>query len=464
MTGTSELATRVDDFLKDLSSARVRKTFFFVDLFNSTDYKVNRSDNEWVPTIGGFYRVAVQNIEAHKGKVLKFLGDAVMAVFDDAGEAIQGAIDLQEAMDEKQRQENSTISCKIGISTGEAFEFNTSDGRADYLGVTVDLAARLCDFANGKAILLSGRTYNAANTEEIRSRAGQTLQRTTEDYFGAKLVAPLKGIKEPVSYYALFWQANPSAGYLTTQAVTPATPERDRNTPPAPPPLIPVKAQRLRGTVNRFFTDRGYGFIAYQAADGTLQDIWFHKTDVVGAAAVAIDAIAYFVPMQDSSGKGHATSVVLLKSSLHGQIQRYETGKFGFLSTRDEEGNKIDFFFLPGDVAGDVNGGDTVTFIAAENPRGLCAKHVERGEGASTSSSPHLDLGSTEHGVVDSFFAEKGFGFITCRGNRLFAHVTDIRDADRVLHENEPLEFTVAAGRDGAYRAVAIHRIVEREE
>jgi len=459
MVQKSQLSTSVDEFLKDLSKAKVRKTFLFADLFNSTEYKFNRSDSEWVPTIGEFYRVAVEKFEERGGTVLKFLGDAVMAVFDDAGGAIQAAINLQEALEDKQRSESWSISCKIGVATGEAFEFRTTDNRADYLGVTVDLAARLCEFANGKAILLSSRTYNAANTEEIRSSAGHTLQRTTEQYFGQKRLESLKGIKDAVSYYALFWQASPTEGYLTTQAVT-APPQRERTAPvpvPAMAPATPLAPQRMRGTVARYIPDRGFGFITFNSADGKPEDIWFHKTAVIEDAPITVGAIAFFIPEREPGGKMRASSVVLVKSTLHGQILRYEKNRYGFLAAHDEAGNKVDFFFLPADLAEEVSAGEEVQFIAAENPRGLCAKSIQK----LTSNDACLEIGSREQGVVDTLFEEKGYAFIFCKGTRLFAHVSELRDPERSLQEGEVVEFVVAPGRDGGYKAVTIEHVIE---
>jgi class 3 adenylate cyclase/cold shock CspA family protein len=466
----TKLAESVAGFLTNLTAAKVRTTFLFVDLFNSTEYKLLRPDVEWVATIAQFYSVAIANIEEKRGTVIKFIGDAVMGAFEKPDDALNAAIGLQEEMEKKRKEERWNMRCKIGIATGEAYRYKTNDDRYDYLGATVDLAARLCDFANGNAILLSGKTYNSADAEAISSSAGRTLGRTTEEYFGQRKEEKLKGIKDPTSYFALFWQAQPE-GYVTTQAVAqPQPPAPASPTPPTQPtPQVPKgsqqsSARRLRGSVSRIIDGKSYGFISFTSPTGLPESLFFHKSSVLQGSPITEGSIVHFLQGLDENGRSHATSVIAMGSELRGKVARYDPAHFGFLTVRDAEANRIDFFLLPREVRGVISAEAEVVFVADETPRGLMAKDVRRiGDDETTRPScDHLNLEALEHGIVDFLDPERGHGFILCRGNRVFVHFTEIMEENRDLEKGAPVEFTVAAGRDGGYRATRVHRILDK--
>lgn len=92
---------------------------------------------------------------AHGGRVIKTIGDEVMAVFDTAAQAIQAANSMQ-ADFAGTVGENAGIRLKIGCHFGSVIEV---DG--DCFGDTVNLAARLTGLASPDQILTSRETWEA---------------------------------------------------------------------------------------------------------------------------------------------------------------------------------------------------------------------------------------------------------------------------------------------------------------
>ncbi len=90
---------------------------------------------------------------AHGGRVVKTIGDEVMAVFDTAAQAIQAANTMQAGF-AGTVGENAGIRLKIGCHFGSVIE---TDG--DCFGDTVNLAARLTGLASPDQILTSRETW-----------------------------------------------------------------------------------------------------------------------------------------------------------------------------------------------------------------------------------------------------------------------------------------------------------------
>jgi predicted ATPase/class 3 adenylate cyclase len=148
----------------------VRKTVsvLFCDVTGSTAMG-ERLDPESLRTIMARYfdemRVV---IEAHGGKVEKFIGDAVMAVFgvpvlheDDALRAVRSAADMRSALarlnEELDRGWGTRIQTRIGVNTGEVVAGSGEQTIAT--GDAVNTAARLEQHAQPGEILLGEPTY-----------------------------------------------------------------------------------------------------------------------------------------------------------------------------------------------------------------------------------------------------------------------------------------------------------------
>src|SRR5207248_2267624 len=96
-------------------------------------------------------------IAASGGYLVKSAGDAFMAAFASAKDAVRCAIQIQRSLaegdDSDAWRNTGGIRVRIGIHTGEP---SFRDG--DYFGPAVNRAARICDAGHGGTILISQTT------------------------------------------------------------------------------------------------------------------------------------------------------------------------------------------------------------------------------------------------------------------------------------------------------------------
>ncbi|HJU00192.1 MAG TPA: adenylate/guanylate cyclase domain-containing protein, partial [Actinomycetes bacterium] len=137
--------------------------------------------------------------ERHGGRVQKFVGDAVVAVFgipvvneDDALRAVRAAAGLHQGLAELnrdlERDWGVTLQVRTGVNTGEVVTGDPAIGDALVLGDAVNVAARLEQVAEPGEVLL-----------------GQSTFRLVRDAVEAERVTPLhlKGKGTPVVAYRL---------------------------------------------------------------------------------------------------------------------------------------------------------------------------------------------------------------------------------------------------------------------
>jgi adenylate cyclase len=129
----------------------------YVDLVGSTAIAMVMPATEVVRLLNRFFRVVVEVVEAERGLVNKFEGDAALCVFgapaaseDPAGDALRAA----RALAERLRREVPEIEFGIGVSAGKAVAGNVgAEQRFEYtvIGDPVNEAARLCELAKERA-------------------------------------------------------------------------------------------------------------------------------------------------------------------------------------------------------------------------------------------------------------------------------------------------------------------------
>lgn len=88
--------------------------------------------------------------EQHGGRVIKTIGDEVMAIFPDARMAAKAAVDIQLGVSEMAPVEKVRLGVRVGLHHGAVVE---RDG--DVFGDTVNLAARLTEMAAKGQIITS---------------------------------------------------------------------------------------------------------------------------------------------------------------------------------------------------------------------------------------------------------------------------------------------------------------------
>ncbi|GAA2135906.1 hypothetical protein GCM10009760_14960 [Kitasatospora kazusensis] len=152
----------------DRSPGTTRKhvAVLFCDLVGSTGLAERLDPELWRDLIEDYFATAAQAIARHGGRVEKFIGDAVVAVFglprrreDDALRAVAAGLDIVRRMNRRRLEVSSAIGTglevRIGISSGEVV---VGSGRAQDTFVTgdaVNVAARLQQAAGRGEVLIS---------------------------------------------------------------------------------------------------------------------------------------------------------------------------------------------------------------------------------------------------------------------------------------------------------------------
>ena len=84
------------------------------------------------------------------GREVKNLGDGLMVVFDSAAQSLECAVQMQQAVEARNRRAEEQLGVRIGVSVGDS---TMEDG--DYFGEPVVEAARLCAAAEGGQIVVN---------------------------------------------------------------------------------------------------------------------------------------------------------------------------------------------------------------------------------------------------------------------------------------------------------------------
>jgi class 3 adenylate cyclase len=117
----------------------------FTDIVDSTAHLVEAGDRRWRDILDMHDRLAHQRVRAHDGRVVKCIGDGVLAVFPSAADALAAARFLAEDL----RMLSLRVRSAIHVGTVEL------RGEGDIGGLTVHVAARLLATAGPGDIVLS---------------------------------------------------------------------------------------------------------------------------------------------------------------------------------------------------------------------------------------------------------------------------------------------------------------------
>jgi class 3 adenylate cyclase/tetratricopeptide (TPR) repeat protein len=203
--------SRIDELLKSRYSRDV--TIMFSDIKGSTAVFESRGDIEGRAMIQQHNEMLFPLIERYGGRVLKTMGDAIMASFEEPVQAVRSAVDIQRSLFHynKGREELDRIQVRIGIDTGRGLIESK-----DVFGEVVIVAARLENIAQPDQILISQQVY-----EKVKS-SDQVICR----YVGPR---KLKGRTELLGVYRVVWGEEENGGEECLSASPSCPPEQRVN-------------------------------------------------------------------------------------------------------------------------------------------------------------------------------------------------------------------------------------------
>jgi class 3 adenylate cyclase len=190
-----ELLTR--QILPEGQSLGVKRlAVFFSDLRGSTALYERVGDAQAYAWVCEHFRVIFDAATRNHGTAVKTIGDGVMGVFADPKDALQGLAEVLrdlKAMNGKAglTDENQLI-LKVGMHVGPCIVV-TLNGRLDYFGKTVNVAARLSELSTGGDLVLSHAVLAQPDICHLAEEVGQIFP----------LAARLRGLQEPFALHRL---------------------------------------------------------------------------------------------------------------------------------------------------------------------------------------------------------------------------------------------------------------------
>jgi class 3 adenylate cyclase len=161
-------------------------TILFTDLVQFSDWALRAGDKPAIRLLGKVVDASEAAVEGEGGEVIKWIGDGMMAAFGDPCEALD-AVEKAHRKLAKVEVEGYTPRLRAGIHCG-----TPQRDRDDYLGVDVNIAARVADAAKANELLLS-----AAAAESLEESAGRDLDLRRKRFFKAK------GVPKDMEVYAM---------------------------------------------------------------------------------------------------------------------------------------------------------------------------------------------------------------------------------------------------------------------
>jgi CheY-like chemotaxis protein/class 3 adenylate cyclase len=211
----AEQKAAASDVYGTVRAAEIDATLLFSDVSGFTAMSSKMRAPEVIALMNAYFDEMCPVVVEHGGDIDKFIGDAIMAVFQDdarfeephALRAARAAFGMQRALDrfnERRREadpEAKPVIMRIGLNAGPLVrgDLGSRFVRRDYtcIGDTVNRAQRHESACPLGGVLLSQTVY-----DRIHDRV------EVEEIGGIKL----KGLAEPVSAYALKAFREPSAG------------------------------------------------------------------------------------------------------------------------------------------------------------------------------------------------------------------------------------------------------------
>jgi adenylate cyclase len=141
----------------------------FTDLVGFSDWALEAGDEAALEVLRQVGDAEQKAISSNKGAVVKRLGDGAMAVFGDSQQAVSAALDAQKGISDID-VDGYRPTQRAGVHKGTPRKV-----KGDFLGVDVNIAARVGDSAKGGEVLISesvhdeldGRRFKFGQSREL---------------------------------------------------------------------------------------------------------------------------------------------------------------------------------------------------------------------------------------------------------------------------------------------------------
>ncbi len=174
-------------------------TIMFTDIAGYTSFVETHGDMAAKSLLQIHNDIIFPIIEEHDGRVIKTIGDAIMAAYDVPEKGVKAAVAIQTTLKEHNKTAGKLkkINIRIGLHAGKAMQGD--DG--DYFGDAVNVAARIEPAGSAGQILVSSSVFSA-----VKDISGIFCE-----YFGEKQA---KGKALPIALYRVFLNEQEMGAFL----------------------------------------------------------------------------------------------------------------------------------------------------------------------------------------------------------------------------------------------------------
>jgi class 3 adenylate cyclase len=174
--GTRKEIEKLQGRTTGLGGQRWERTIMFSDLRGFTSMSEKLSPDEVMAVLNKYLHVMSKAIRLKNGDINEYIGDAILAVFENPDDSVRAAIAMTEALEELRKDTSiealADLAQGIGLHTGPLVEGNIGEEnkrlKRAVVGDTVNLAARIQDRSRDgqhSCIFLSQQTKDKLTLE-----------------------------------------------------------------------------------------------------------------------------------------------------------------------------------------------------------------------------------------------------------------------------------------------------------
>ncbi|MDT5206804.1 MAG: hypothetical protein QOD34_3440 [Mycobacterium sp.] len=154
-------------------------TIVFTDLVEFSSWSLRAGDDATLKLLRQVARAVEPPLLSAGGQIVKRMGDGTMAVFDDARVAVGAVLAAKQAL-KSVDVDGYRPRMRVGIHTGRPQRL-----AADWLGVDVNVAARVMERATRGGVMVSGTTLDRLDQDDLVT-LGVSAKRVHWPLFSAK--------------------------------------------------------------------------------------------------------------------------------------------------------------------------------------------------------------------------------------------------------------------------------------
>ena len=135
-----------------VTSDRMLATILFTDIVDSTGKAADLGDSAWRSLLGSHDEMVREQVNRHRGRLVKSLGDGALAIFDGPSRAISSAVEIRD------RASDLGLEVRAGLHTGECELLP----EGDVGGMAVHIGSRVSALAGPGEVLVSSTVRDLA--------------------------------------------------------------------------------------------------------------------------------------------------------------------------------------------------------------------------------------------------------------------------------------------------------------